>query len=382
MKIHHFNKPTLVGDEFAAISEAIATLHLSGNGTFTKRCQAWLEEHLGQGRVLLTHSCTAALEMSAILAGIEPGDEVIMPSYTFTSTANAFVLRGAKPVFVDIREDTLNIDEALIEPAITQRTKAICVVHYAGVAAAMDPILEVARRRGLTVIEDAAQALFSSYRGRPLGTFGALSAFSFHETKNVISGEGGALAVTDPELIERSEIIWEKGTNRAAFQRGEVAKYTWIDVGSSFLPSDIVAAFLYTQLKSGAAITALRNVSWQRYHEAFAELEKEGLARRPIIPADCTHNAHIYYLLARSPAERARILEMTRARGVHAISHYVPLHSAPAGLKFGRTGSTMARTDDLSERLIRMPLHPQLNEADQDYIATTVSQAVREAARS
>lgn len=367
-----FNLPTLAGKEFTYISEVLARLHLSGNGTFTQRCQSLIEQSLRGGRALLTHSCTAALEMAAILAGLEPGDEVIMPSFTFTSTANAVVLRGAVPVFVDIREDTLNIDEALIEAAITPRTRAICVVHYAGVGAQMDVIMAIAERHELVVIEDAAQAMHAYWNSKPLGSFGAFSAFSYHETKNVIAGEAGALVVNDPKATDRAEIIWEKGTNRAQFQRGEVAKYCWVDLGSSFLPSEITAAFLCAQLEEGRAITDARLASWNRYDEAFRDLEEAGRLRRPIVPPECRHNGHIYYLLAPDTARRDAVLARLRERQVQAVIHYVPLHSAPAGLRFGRTGSGMSRTDDLSSRLLRLPMHSRFDPDLQDWTISEV----------
>lgn len=369
-----FNLPTLVGKEFAYIGEALERMHLSGNGLFTQRCQRLLEEAVS-GRALLTHSCTGALEMAAILAGIAPGDEVIMPSFTFTSTANAFVLRGAVPVFIDIRADTLNLDETLIEAAITPRTRAICVVHYAGVGAEMDAIMATAKRYGLKVVEDAAQGLHATWRGRPLGSFGDYSAFSFHETKNVIAGEAGALVVNDSTTMERAEIIWEKGTNRAQFQRGEVAKYNWVDLGSSFLPSEVTAAFLYAQLEEGRAITDARLAAWHRYHAGFADLEARGLARRPVVPQECGHNGHIYYLLAPDAAHREAALARLAAQSVQAVIHYVPLHSAPAGLRFGRVGSDMARTDDLSARLLRLPMHARFDPALQDRAIAEVQTA-------
>jgi dTDP-4-amino-4,6-dideoxygalactose transaminase len=372
-----FNRPTLVGEEFAYIREALERAHLSGNGRFTQRCQALLEVQLGGGRALLTHSCTAALEMSAILTGIETGDEVIMPSFTFTSTANAVVLRGGVPVFVDIRPDTLNLDENLLEAVITPRTRAIFVVHYAGVSAQMDCIMDIARRHGLVVLEDAAQATHSLWKGRPLGSFGAFSAFSFHETKNVISGEGGALVVNDPAAAARAEIIWEKGTNRAQFQRGEVSKYTWVDIGSSYLPSEITAAFLLAQLEAGPAITAARLARWQRYHEQLQPLEQAGRLRRPIVPTECTHNGHIYYILVPSAAERDQALRALAERGVNAVMHYVPLHSSPAGLRLGRTDGPLSNTDDLSARLIRLPLHPQLDAGAQEQVVAVLQEVLR-----
>jgi dTDP-4-amino-4,6-dideoxygalactose transaminase len=350
-----FNRPYLTGREFEYIHEAVAAGQLAGNGRFTRQCQDWLERRTGAPRVLLTHSCTAALEMAALLIDLEPGDEVIMPSFTFVSTANAFVLRGGRPVFVDIRADTLNLDERRVEAAITSRTKAIVVVHYAGVACEMDGLLEIAARRGLIVIEDAAHALMSGYKGRPLGGFGHLATFSFHETKNVISGEGGALVVNDPRFLERAEIIWEKGTNRTQFSRGRVDKYTWMDVGSSFLPGELTAAFLWAQLEDADAITARRLEVWNRYRNASASIEALGL-RMPVIPPDCEHNAHLFYLLLPSAGHRHEILSDLNARGVNAVFHYVPLHSSPGGRKYGRAAGSMHVTDDCSARLIRLPL--------------------------
>lgn len=360
-----FNRPWMTGGELANIAQAHADGHLSGDGAFTRRCHAWLEAETGARKALLTHSCTAALEMCALLADLAPGDEVIMPSYTFVSTANAFVLRGATPVFVDIRADTLNIDETLIEPAITSRTRAICVVHYAGVSCEMDRILDIARRHGLIVIEDAAQAVLSRYRGRPLGAIGALGALSFHETKNVICGEGGALLVNVPELLERAEIVREKGTDRSRFFRGLVDKYTWREPGSSYLPGEITAAFLSAQLDHAQALTARRLALWQRYHAWASEHEEAGRIRRPIVPAECAHNAHMYYLLLPDLEARDRALAAMRARDVHPVFHYVPLHSSPAGLRFGHTHGDLAVTDDVAARLLRMPLwlglEPQLD---------------------
>lgn len=372
-----FNVPTLAGPEFDYLREALERMKLSGNGAFTQRCQALLEAQTGAARVLLTHSGTGALEMAAILAGIGPGDEVIMPSFTFSSTANAVVLRGGVPVFVDIRPDTLNMDEALVEAAVTPRTRAIGVVHYAGVATQMDAIMAIAARHGLHVIEDAAQAHHAAFRGRPLGSFGALAALSFHETKNLIAGEGGALLVNDPALAERAEIIWEKGTNRAQFQRGLVAKYTWVDLGSSFLPSELTAAFLLAQLEAGEALTARRLAAWHRYHALLAPLEARGLLRRPQVPQDCAHNGHIYFVLARSGAERERLAAALAEAGVSAVMHYVPLHSAPAGLRFGRTPAPLPVTEDLAARLLRLPLHPQLTAADQETVARVLGGLLR-----
>jgi dTDP-4-amino-4,6-dideoxygalactose transaminase len=350
-----FNRPYLTGHEFTYIQEAVAAGQLAGNGRFTKQCQAWLERRMAAPRVLLTQSCTAALEMAALLLDLEPGDEVIMPSFTFVSTANAFVLRGARPVFVDIRPDTLNLDERLLESAITARTKAIIVVHYAGIACDMDAIMEIARRHGLIVVEDAAHALMSRYKGKPLGSFGQLATFSFHETKNVISGEGGALVINDARFVERAEIIWEKGTNRSQFSRGRVDKYTWIDVGSSFLPGELTAAFLWAQLEHAEQITSMRLELWNRYRQASFALDAFGL-RDPVVPPDRDHNAHLFYLLLPVPAHRNEILADLNARGVNAVFHYVPLHSSPAGQRYGRVSGSMSVTDDCSARLIRLPL--------------------------
>jgi dTDP-4-amino-4,6-dideoxygalactose transaminase len=357
-----FNKPYMTGRELELISQAHAKGHLSGDGAFTKQCHAWLEAQIGCCKALLTHSCTAALEMAALLLELEPGDEVIMPSFTFVSTANAFVLRGAVPVFVDIRADTLNIDEALIEAAITPRTKAICVVHYAGVACEMDPIMAIAVRHGIRVVEDAAQGILSSYKGRPLGSIGDLAALSFHETKNVISGEGGALLVNAERYMERAEIIREKGTNRSKFFRGQVDKYTWVDIGSSYLPSEIIAAFLAAQLEDADAITRRRLSVWGRYHAWAEPLERQGLLRRPIVPAHCVHNAHMYYILLPTLDARTRFIGKLREHGVSAVFHYIPLHSSPAGQRFGRASGNLATTVDTADRLVRLPLWAELDE--------------------
>ncbi|TZF91202.1 dTDP-4-amino-4,6-dideoxygalactose transaminase [Lysobacter lacus] len=357
-----FNKPYVTGRELSNIAQAHANGHLSGDGPFTRYCHEWLATRTRASRALLTHSCTAALEMSALLLDLEPGDEVIMPSFTFVSTANAFVLRGAIPVFVDIREDTLNIDERLIEAAITPRTRAICVVHYAGVACEMDAILAVARRHGLHVVEDAAQAIFSTYRGRPLGTIGDIGCLSFHETKNIISGEGGALLLRDPRFAERAEILREKGTDRSRFFRGQVDKYTWVDVGSSYLPGEITAAFLAAQVDEGERITEMRKAIWNRYHAWAAAHEQAGRLRRPVVPAHCDHNAHMYYLLLPTHARRTAFIDGMKALGIGTVFHYIPLHSSPAGLKFGRANGDLPITDAASESLVRMPLWVGLGE--------------------
>jgi len=357
MKRIPFNRPPIAGSEFDYLIEVFNRREFSGNGRFTERSQSWIKERLGCVDALLTQSCTAALEMAAILAEVGPGDEVIMPSFTFVSTANAVVLRHGVPVFVDIRPDTLNIDETKIEEAITPRTKAICVVHYAGVCAEMDPILDIARRHGLMVIEDAAQALLSTYRGRQAGSISDLACFSFHETKNAMSGEGGALIVNTPALAERAFIIWEKGTNRRAFKLGAVDKYTWVDCGSSFLPSELTAAVLLAQLEQVECFNAERLAIWDRYHAGFAALEAADIVRRPVIPAHCTHNGHLYYLLVRSEEIRNRLIDQLRQEDIWAPFHYIPLHSAPAGQRYARADGHLRVTDDVSSRLIRLPLY-------------------------
>ncbi len=374
-----FNVPLVSGRELEYIREAIANRHLSGNGPFTARCHAWLQEQLGVEKVLLTHSCTAALEMAAILSEVGPGDEVIMPSFTFVSTANAFVLRGATPVFVDIREDTCNLDESLIQAAITPRTKAIVAVHYAGVACNMEPILDIAHRHRLCLIEDAAQGILSTYRGRPLGSLSDLAALSFHETKNVIAGEGGALIVNQARWSPRSEILWEKGTNRAQFFRGTVDKYTWVDIGSSYLPSEINAAFLLAQLEAAHAITERRLAVWQQYHDAFEPWESKGAVRRPIVPSDCRHNAHLYYLLFANLSHRSAVQSYLRRAGIDAVFHYVPLHSSPAGLRYGRTDGPLPVTDSHADRLLRLPVWAGMSHDDVEFVTQTVSDALVEA---
>lgn len=351
-----FNKPFMTGKELAYIAQAHAQGHLAGDGGFTKKCNRWIEQHTGAEHGLLTHSCTAALEMCALLADLSPGDEVIMPSYTFVSTANAFVLRGAVPVFVDVRDDTLNLDERLVEAAITDRTRAIVPVHYAGVGCEMDAITAIARRHRLLVIEDAAQAVMSTYRGRPLGAIGDLAAISFHETKNIISGEGGALLVNNPAFAQRAEIIREKGTNRSQFFRGQVDKYTWVDVGSSYLPGEIIAAFLWAQMEEADAITRRRLAMWHTYHQWFEEAERAGRLRRPVVPGHCVHNAHMYYILLPDLVRRSAAIERLKALGVHSVFHYVPLHSSPAGLKYGRAAADLPVTDSVADRLLRLPM--------------------------
>lgn len=369
MRVVPFNQPVLRSREFDYIAQAIERRQLSGDGEFTRRCQAYLQSLYGARRALLTHSCTAALEMAAMLSGVGPGDEVIMPSYTFVSTANAFVLRGAVPVFVDIRPDTLNIDESKITEALTPRTKAICVVHYAGVACEMETICRIARENGLLIVEDAAQAHYAFWRDKPLGSIGQMAALSFHETKNVISGEGGALIVNDVALVERAEVLWQKGTNRLRFNRGEVDKYSWVDIGSSFLPSELIAAFLLAQIEEGPEITAHRRKLWDRYAAKLAAAEQDGRLRCPHPPPEHRHNGHIFYILVPSPDMREDCLRQLQARGVMAISHYVPLHNSPAGLRYGRPCGELPVTKDVAGRLVRLPLHPAMVEDDVDYVA-------------
>ena len=362
MKRVPFSRPHTTGQELANIVQAQANGHLSGDGPFTRQCHTWLAGYIGGGKALLTHSCTAALEMAAMLAAVGPGDEVVMPSYTFVSTANAFVLRGAVPVFVDVRADTLNLDERLIEAAITARTRALVPVHYAGIGCAMDRIGEIATRHGLLVIEDAAQGIMSTFRGRPLGSLGHLGALSFHDTKNICSGEGGALLVNDRSMAARAEIVREKGTNRSAFFRGQVDKYTWVDIGSSYLPGELVAAYLAAQLEHAASITSRRMALWNSYHAAFDGLERDGRLRRPVIAAGCEHNAHIYYLLLNGLRERTAFIDFMSARGIQCVHHYVPLHLSPYGLQAGRTSGELPVTENIADRLVRLPLWLGLEE--------------------
>jgi dTDP-4-amino-4,6-dideoxygalactose transaminase len=371
-----FNKPYMTGKELFYIAEAHFNSMLAGDGPFTKRCHGWIEERVGCAKALLTHSCTAALEMSALLLDIQPGDEIIMPSYTFVSTANAFVLRGGVPVFVDIREDTLNLNECLIESAITSRTRAIAPVHYAGVACEMDTIMSIASRHNLKVIEDAAQGVMASYKGRALGSIGDLGAYSFHETKNVISGEGGALLVNDPSLASQAEIIREKGTDRSQFFRGEVDKYTWQEVGSSFLPGELISAFLWAQFEEAEQITKKRLASWQYYHDLLEPLESKGCLRRPIIPDDCQHNAHMYYVLLAPGIDRIKVLDELKRNEIGAVFHYVPLHSSPAGQRYGRMHGSLQTTTSQSERLIRLPLWIGLTEHQQVKIVDDLQIAI------
>lgn len=368
-----FNRPYMTGRKLAYIAEAHSCGHLAGDGPFTRRSHAWLEQQTGCRKALLTPSCTAALEMMALLLDIEEGDEVILPSYTFVSTANAFVLRGGVPVFVDIRPDTLNIDETRIVDAITPRTKAIVPVHYAGVACEMDAIMKIATHHNLAVVEDAAQGAMASYRGRALGSIGDLGALSFHETKNVISGEGGALLVNSEDFLLRAEILREKGTNRSRFLRNEVDKYTWQDKGSSYLPSELVAAFLWAQFEEAERITRIRLDLWNRYHESFESLEQRGLLRRPIIPQGCSHNAHMYYVLLAPSADREEVLARLTSEGIGAVFHYVPLHDSPAGRRYGRTNGNLTVTNDVASRLIRLPMWVGLQEVDQSRVVEALT---------
>jgi dTDP-4-amino-4,6-dideoxygalactose transaminase len=356
----------MTGKELYYIAEAHFMGKLAGDGPFTKRCHAWLQKNLNCDRAFLTNSCTAALEMSALLLDISPGDEVILPSFTFVSTANAFVLRGAVPVFVDIRPDTLNLDEKYLPFALTERTKAIVPVHYAGVSCDMDPIMALAKERGIHVVEDAAQGIISTYKGKFLGTIGHLGTLSFHETKNVICGEGGALLVNEPGFVQNAEIFREKGTDRSRFFRGEVDKYSWQSIGSSFLPGELVAAFLWAQLEEADSIIGKRRKIWDYYHQILEPLEKSGLLRRPIIPDYCNHNAHMYYVLLDKRLDRDIVLAKLKSKGIQAVFHYVPLHSSPAGLKYGRCSGEMTVTDATSESLIRLPLWIGMTERDQD----------------
>ena len=369
-----FNKPFIVGKELSYIAEAVLVeSHLAGNGAFTKRCHAWLEKKIGCNKALLTHSCTAALEMAAILCDIGPGDEVIMPSFTFVSTANAFALRGGIPVFVDIREDTLNLDERVIESALTEKTKAIVPVHYAGRACMMKEIMQIAEKNDLYVIEDAAQALLSTYSGKNLGTVGHLGCLSFHETKNIISGEGGALLVNDPELVERAEIVWEKGTDRSRYFRGEVDKYTWQSIGSSFLPSELTAAFLFAQFEEAEKINEKRCRITERYMELLRPITDAGHIRLPQpTDRDSIANGHLFYILTKSLWERQELSNHLLDRNIKGVFHYIPLHSSPAGIRYCRSVGEMAITNDTSACLLRLPLYYEMEDEDVDRVANAV----------
>lgn len=363
-----FNRPALVGPELDYIQDAVARAHLRGDGHYTRACNKLIAEMTGAKAALLTHSCTAALEMAALLADIGPGDEVIMPSYTFVSTANAVALRGGVPVFVDIDPETLNLDPDRVDAAVTARTKAIFAVHYAGITADIDRLAATSKAHGLLLVEDAAQALGSSYKGRPAGSLGDLAAFSFHDTKNIISGEGGALTINRPDLVERAEIIREKGTNRSRFLRGQIDKYTWVDIGSSYLPSELIAAFLLAQLEQVETVNARRLQICDRYHAAFAPFAAAGRLRLADAMPDRIGNGHMFYLLLQNDADRSAFIAQMTQRGISTPFHYVPLHSAPAGLKHARAHGDMQVTDDISARLVRLPLHLALTDASQDAV--------------
>lgn len=372
-----FNCPPHVGTEEHYIAEAIANRKICGDGVFTKKCSEWIEKQTGASKVLLTTSCTHATEMAALLSDIGPGDEVIMPSYTFVSTADAFVLRGAKAVFVDIRPDTMNIDENLIEDAVTERTKAIVPVHYAGVACEMDTIMDIAKRHGLLVIEDAAQGMMSTYKGRALGAIGDYGCYSFHETKNYSMGEGGALLLREAKDIERAEIIREKGTNRSKFFRGQIDKYTWVDAGSSYLPSELNAAYLWAQLEAAGLIYEDRLRSWNTYYEMLSPLAEEGKVELPVVPEECKHNGHMFYIKVRNLEERTRMLAYLKEHGAVAVFHYIPLHTAPAGLAYGRFCGEDKYTTKESERLLRLPMYYGLQQEEIAYVCEKVKEFYR-----
>lgn len=367
-----FNRPGLTGNEVRYMTEAVERGHISGDGLFTKRCQALLEESLGVPKILLTTSCTHALEMAALLLNIEPGDEVIVPSFTFVSTINAFVLRGARPVFIDIRRDTLNLDERLLEPLVTPRTRAIVPVHYGGVGCEMDAILDVAARRRVAVVEDNAHGLFARYKGKYLGTFGVLATQSFHETKNFSCGEGGAILINAPALIERAEIIREKGTDRSRFFRGQVDKYTWADIGSSYLPSDLLAAYLLAQLESREAIQAARQRVWERYYADLQQWARDNGVGLPHVPPHCEQAWHVFYLLMPSLASRQALIAHLKAQGILSVFHYLPLHLSGMGVRFGGRPGDCPVTEDVSDRLLRLPFYNDLTEADQAFVVAAV----------
>lgn len=371
-----FSQSFVGGREVDYVNAAIQSRQLSGDGPYTRKCQALLSAQTHAGTALMTHSATGALEMAALLADLSPGDEVVMPSFTFVSTANAFVLRGAVPVFVDIRSDTLNLDETLVEAAITPRTRAIVPVHYAGVACEMDTINSIAATHDLSVIEDAAQGLLACYKGRPLGGIGTMGALSFHATKNISCGEGGAFLTSSAEVAAKAEIIREKGTNRSRFFRGEIDKYSWVDTGSSFIPSELNAAYLLAQLEDAQQITARRIALWDRYHAAFEGAECEGLVQRPTVPPDCQHNAHIYYLLVPSASAREQFIARMKSRGIGCTFHYVPLHETPHAQSCSRSGGDLTRTVDLASRLVRLPLWPGMEDR-LDFIVDEAMAALR-----
>jgi dTDP-4-amino-4,6-dideoxygalactose transaminase len=376
-KVISLNRPYLTGKEKYYLQEAYQKGQLAGNGYFTQKCQKLIEKMLGTKKAFLTHSCTAALEMAAILADIQSGDEIIMPSYTFVSTANAFVLRGGVPVFVDIRTDTLNIDEKLIEAAITPRTKAIVPVHYAGVGCEMSSILAIAKKYKLVVIEDAAHCVKAKYNNKELGTLGDFGALSFHETKNIISGEGGALLINNAKFIERAEIIWQKGTDRTRFFRGEVDKYSWKDIGSSFLPGELMGAFLWAQLEKVDDITQKRLRVWRRYHKAFNAIEEKQIAKRPKIPAKCSHNAHNYFLICKSKKQRIVLLKKLHQKKIGATFHYIPLHTSTFAKKNIKQSYNMTKTTKISNRIVRLPLYTKISKKDQEKVIKNVIQVLK-----
>lgn len=367
-----FNVPPCTGNEMKYIAEAVASHKICGDGAFTKKCSAWMEERFHAHKVLLTTSGTTALDMASLLCELKPGDEVILPSFTFSSTANAFANYGARLVFVDVRPDTMNIDETKIEAAVTDKTRVIVAMHYAGVACEMDAIMDIARRHRLLVVEDAAQGVMSTYHGRALGTIGDFGCFSFHETKNYSMGEGGAILINAPEYVERAEILREKGTNRARFFRGQVDKYTWVDIGDSFLPSELNAAYLWAQLELADEINSDRLESWNAYREAFADLEARGLIELPVIPEGCVHNAHMFYLKCRDLTERTALIRFLKERDILAVFHYVPLHTAPAGLRYGRFAGEDRYTTRESDRLVRLPLYYKLTAEDRAKVIRAV----------
>lgn len=373
-----FNIPPYVGKELEYVGQAIVSHKICGDGQFTKRCSQWMEARFGAQKVLLTTSGTTALDMAALLCDLQPEDEVILPSFTFSSTATAFVLAGAKLVFVDVRKDTMNIDETKIEAAITEKTRVIVPVHYAGVACEMDTIMEIAGRYGLKVVEDAAQGVMSTYKGRPLGTIGDFGCFSFHETKNYSMGEGGALIINDASYNERAEIMREKGTNRSRFLRGQVDKYTWVDFGDSYLPSDMNAAYLWAQLEEADRINDHRLAAWDKYYDGFRELAASGRVELPAVPAGCVHNAHMFYLKCADLEERTRLIRYLKEHSIQAVFHYVPLHSAPAGLKFGRFHGEDVCTTQESDRLVRLPLYYGISQADLDAVIEAVCRFYKE----
>lgn len=369
-----FNIPPCVGEEMNYICKAIENQKICGDGEFTQKCTKWMEEKTNTSKALLTTSCTHATELAALLCDIQPGDEVIMPSYTFVSTADAFVLRGATAVFVDIRPDTMNINENLIESAITEKTKAICPVHYAGVSCEMDTIMEIAKKHNLYVIEDAAQGIMSTYKGKPLGTIGDYGCYSFHETKNYSMGEGGALLIKDPEMAEEAEIIREKGTNRSKFFRGQIDKYTWVNKGSSYLPSELNAAYLWAQLKKANEINNYRLERWNEYYEMLKPMEDDGIIELPYIPKECVHNAHMFYIKAKDLEERTRLISFLKENDIFAVFHYIPLHSAPAGEQFGRFHGEDVYTTKESERLMRLPLYYGLKPSEVEYVCSKIKE--------